>query len=246
MNLLKYLRSNQFAIIIAILSVLVQSFHSFTAFYNTSSLQNGWGIAQSILFSIVIDMAIIFYTVRGRRDIAMYAAVAMVTINAYYYYQHLGVTFEFIFGCFLSLIIPISVYFYSEEIKDADDPDNDKEIISDLRFINEGLRSAMDISETTRLETLKERDRFEQEAITLKKRHKEILDGNTELSRKLDDEIANNVILRRDLEYIQRKMNTVGEELNTAEKALEELIPDPIEEEHKPEHKITRTGGQKL
>lgn len=132
MNLLKHLRSNQFAIIVAILSVIVQSFHSFTAFYATSSLQNGWGIAQAVLFSIVIDLAILFYTVRGRSDIAMYAAVAMVTINVYYYYDHLGLNLQFIFGCFLSLIIPISVYFYSEEIKDTADPDRDRETIADL------------------------------------------------------------------------------------------------------------------
>lgn len=132
MKVLTYLRSNQFAIMIAILSVLVQSFHSFTAFYNTSALKDGWGIAQAILFAVVIDLAILFYTVRGRRDIALYAAVAMVTINAYYYYQHLGITFEFIFGCFLSLIIPVSVYFYSEEIKEDEGPSAAGKLIEKL------------------------------------------------------------------------------------------------------------------
>ena len=122
MNLLKTIKSNTFALIVAILSVVVQSFHSYTAFYNTSSLQgSGWGIAQAALFAVVIDMAILFYTVRGRKDIALYAAGAMVMINSYYYYQHLGISFEFAFGVFLALIIPTSVYFYSEEIKDEDD-----------------------------------------------------------------------------------------------------------------------------
>jgi hypothetical protein len=119
MNLLKVIKSNQFALWVAVLSVIVQSFHSYTAFYNTSSLAGtGWGIAQAVLFAIVIDMAILFYTVRQRKDIAMYAAFVMVVINSYYYYQHLGLSFQFVFGCFLSLIIPTSVYFYSEEIKD--------------------------------------------------------------------------------------------------------------------------------
>jgi len=123
MKLIKFLRSNMFAVIIAILSVIVQSFHSFTAFYNTSALQNAWGIAQAVTFAVVMDLAILFYTVRRRTDIALYAAAAMVTINAYYYYTHWGLTFTFIFGCFLSLIIPVSVYFYSEEIKDETGPD---------------------------------------------------------------------------------------------------------------------------
>lgn len=116
-SLLDIIKSDTFALWVAILSVLVQSFHSFTAFYNASSLYGtAWGIAQGILFAVVIDLAILFYTVRNRTGIAIGAAFFMVVINAYYYYQHLGVSFAFVFGVFLSLIIPMSVYFYSEEI----------------------------------------------------------------------------------------------------------------------------------
>lgn len=119
MNLIKSIKSNQFALYVAILSVIVQSFHSYTAFYNTSSLQGTiWGVLQAIGFAAVVDLAILFYTVRGRRDIALLAAFAMVVINAYYYYQHWHFAFEFWFGLFLALIIPASVYFYSEEIED--------------------------------------------------------------------------------------------------------------------------------
>lgn len=151
MNLLKVIKSNQFALWVAILSVIVQSFHSYTAFYNTSSLSGtGWGIAQAVLFAVVIDLAILFYTVRQRKDIALYAAFVMVIINSYYYYQHLGLSFQFVFGCFLSLIIPTSVYFYSEEIKE-DDIDGNLLKIKDLQSIiangrrdNERLSVAVD------------------------------------------------------------------------------------------------------
>lgn len=155
MNLLKTIKSNQFALIVAILSVVVQSFHSYTAFYNTSSLQGSlWGIAQAVLFAAVIDMAILFYTVRGRKDIALYAAAAMVMINAYYYYQHLGLSFQFAFGVFLALIIPVSVYFYSEEIKDEDgvdwkqQHDNLTAAHNDLMEINEIYKKTAGIAQT--------------------------------------------------------------------------------------------------
>lgn len=122
MNLIKRIRSNEFAVVVAILSVLVQSFHSYTAFYNVSSLQGtAWGIAQAVLFAIVFDLAILFYTVRNKKDVVLGAAVFLVMINAYYYYQHLGFTFEFIFGCFLSVIIPVTQYYYSEEIREEGD-----------------------------------------------------------------------------------------------------------------------------
>lgn len=115
-RLITFLKSSDFAIWVAILSMIVQSFHSYTAFYNTSSIQNYWGIAQAVLFAIIIDSAILFYTVRGRRDIALGAAFVMVVLNAYYYWQFHGLNFNFAFGIFLSLIIPASVYFYSEEV----------------------------------------------------------------------------------------------------------------------------------
>lgn len=123
-RIVSLIKSSEFAVWIAILSVVVQSFHSYTAFYNTSSLQGStWGVAQAVLFSVVIDLAILFYTVRNRRDVASYAALCMVVINAYYYYQHLGLSFSFGFGVFLSLLIPVSVYYYSEEInKDTEYP----------------------------------------------------------------------------------------------------------------------------
>lgn len=124
MNIIKKLKSNEFAVIVAVLSVLVQSFHSYYAFYNVSSLKGtGWGVAQAVLFAIVFDMAILFYTVRNKKDVVLGAAFFLVLINAYYYYQHLGFTFEFIFGCFLSVIIPVTQYYYSEEIREEEERD---------------------------------------------------------------------------------------------------------------------------
>lgn len=122
-KLLVYLRSSRFALLVAIVSMLVQTPHSFTAFYNTSAIRDSWGIAQALTFAIVIDLAIIFYTLRKRTDIAVGAALVMFIINAYYYWSAWGISWSFGFGCFLAGIIPISVYFYSEEIEEEGAPD---------------------------------------------------------------------------------------------------------------------------
>jgi hypothetical protein len=117
-----YMRSVSFALIIAIISMLVQSPHSYTAFHDLSSLRNtGWGIAQAVVFALVIDLAVLFYTLRKRTDIAIGAAVAMGLINIYYYWVEWQLSLNFAFGCFLSLLVPVSVYFYSEEIELPDD-----------------------------------------------------------------------------------------------------------------------------
>lgn len=127
--MIKTIKSSTFALCVAILSVLLQSFHSYTAFYNMSSLKGSiWGISQAILFAIVIDLAILFYTVRNKTTIALWAAVMMFIINAYYYFQYWGFAPQLYFGCFLAAIIPASVYFYSEEIKEEITPTQMDEI----------------------------------------------------------------------------------------------------------------------
>jgi hypothetical protein len=123
-NLIKFLKSNEFAITVAILSVLVQSFHSYTAFYNMSSLKGTIaGIIQAVLFAIVVDLAILFYTVRGKKDVVLFASVFLFVINGYYYFSHWGFSFELIFAAFLSLLVPITQYFYSEAILDEETQD---------------------------------------------------------------------------------------------------------------------------
>jgi len=119
-SLIQLLRSNSFAIYIAIASVLVQSFHSFYAFYKISSLNGSWwGIAQAVLFALIVDCAVLFYTVRKNTKVTWMFAFVMVLINLYVYYTHLGLTFDFILGILISFVIPVSNYFYSEEIDDT-------------------------------------------------------------------------------------------------------------------------------
>lgn len=119
-TLIQLLRSNTFAVWIAIASVIVQSFHSFYAFYKISSLNGtAWGIAQGVLFALIVDAAVLFYTVRKNTKVTWMAAFVMVLINLYVYYTHLGLTFDFILGILISFVIPVSNYFYSEEIDDT-------------------------------------------------------------------------------------------------------------------------------
>jgi len=128
MTLIQILRSNVFAIYVAIASVIVQSFHSFYAFYKISSLNGtGWGIAQAVLFALIVDCAVLFYTVRKNTKVTWMFAFVMVLINLYVYYTHLHLTFDFILGVLISFVIPVSNYFYSEEIDDTMEVDYEPE-----------------------------------------------------------------------------------------------------------------------
>lgn len=149
-SLIQILRSTNFALGIAILSVIVQSFHSFTAFYNVSSLRGtAWGVAQAVCFAIIIDLAILFYTVRKNVKVTWMAGFIMVLINCYYYYSHLGISFDLILGGLLSLVIPVSVYFYSEEIEEpiTHEVDYESEEMSMLRLERDKWKEASEASE---------------------------------------------------------------------------------------------------
>jgi len=152
MNLIKTIKSSTFALFVAILSVLLQSFHSYTAFVNMSSLKGTvWGVAQGILFATVIDLAILFYTVRNKTRIALGAALVMFIINGYYYYDFWGFSPQLYFGLFLALIIPVSVYFYSEEIgNDERDAAQGAAIREAGRVVSQAMTLAQDLREAQR------------------------------------------------------------------------------------------------
>lgn len=118
MNLIKEIRSNEFATIVAGISMIAQSKHTFQAFVSTESLNPNWvDYSFALLVAIVIDLAVLFYTLRNRKDIALGAMAAMVIINGYaYWIIHEAFTVQFFAGLFFSLMIPVSVYFYSETI----------------------------------------------------------------------------------------------------------------------------------
>ena len=118
-SIAKIMRSNNFATWIAIVSMIAQSKHTFEAFLSAESTDPGFvDIGFAVLAAVVIDLAILFYTLRNRKDIAIGAMFAMIAINAYaYWIVHNDFNINFYAGCFFSLIIPISVLFYSDEIK---------------------------------------------------------------------------------------------------------------------------------
>ncbi len=118
--MIKTLKSNSFALWVAIASVLVQLPHSYHVFASLSKIPGVWGIVQAALFSIVIDMALIFYTLRNRRDISLFFAAIMVLINGIYYFDMIGFSARFAAAVIISFVIPVSVYFYSEEIKEEE------------------------------------------------------------------------------------------------------------------------------
>ncbi len=119
MNISKIIRSNDFATWAAILAMVLQSKHTYMAYLSVESLDPNWvDMTFAVLAAIAIDVAILFYTLRNRRDIALGAMATMIVINSYAYWDiHQALTWKFYASQFLGLVIPVSVFYYSEEIK---------------------------------------------------------------------------------------------------------------------------------
>lgn len=122
MKMVRGIKDNLFAISIATLAMIGQSKHTFDVFIATHLKQgqkpDSILILQGIIIALVIDAAVIYYTIRKRKDISMGAAVVMCMINACAYWLiHRSFTIEFAFGMIYGLAIPLSVHFYSETVE---------------------------------------------------------------------------------------------------------------------------------
>ena len=120
--MIKYLKSNQFALIVALISILAQLPNTYFVFHSISRIEGFWAIAQGLIFAIAIDASLIFYTLRNRKDVAKFFAGIMIAINLLYYWNLAGLSSQFVAGIIVSILIPVSIYYYSEEIKESVKP----------------------------------------------------------------------------------------------------------------------------
>lgn len=117
-NLVDIIKSNSFAGWIALISMFVQAKHTFEAYLSAEAINPNYvDIFFALLAAGIVDLAVLFYTLRNKKEIAFGAAVIMILINGYaYWLEHSGPTPAFFAGIGFSMTIPASVYFYSEEI----------------------------------------------------------------------------------------------------------------------------------
>lgn len=110
-----------FATWLAIISMLVQSKHTFTAYLSSESLDpNYLDYFFSALAAGVFDLIILFYTLRGRISIARFGAIVLGVINVYaYWLVHEDWTLSFVFSTVFAVSMPALVFYYSDELIDG-------------------------------------------------------------------------------------------------------------------------------
>ena len=126
---LEYIKSIDFAFIICILSMVGQAFHTFYAFYAVSSIESDiFRIPEAFILVLVFESFTLFYLMRGKPKVAKFYSFCLFVMNIYYYYSSGTEGIKLWLGIFLSVIIPISIYYVSEEVREEfDNSEKNKE-----------------------------------------------------------------------------------------------------------------------
>ncbi len=118
-RLLKLLQSNQAILLAAVMSLSTQLWHSVRAFVmlDVGGADNLWNYLFGILFSTSTSLAILIFTVRGRKDLAYFFLVVEVFINIIHYsIMRMDVGPLLVSTLFMCIIVPVTIAIYSSEI----------------------------------------------------------------------------------------------------------------------------------
>jgi hypothetical protein len=69
------------------------------------------------VFAFSLESSILIFTLLGKRNTAIFFGLISWLINLLYYWVEIGMTQKFVAMNIISLIIPVTIFFYSELIK---------------------------------------------------------------------------------------------------------------------------------
>jgi hypothetical protein len=97
-------------------ALLTQITHASDVFYNISR-QTTLDYLISWVFAFSLESSILIFTLLGKRNTAIFFGLVSWLINLLYYWIEIGFTQKFVAMNIISLIIPVTIFFYSELIK---------------------------------------------------------------------------------------------------------------------------------
>ena len=96
-------------------ALLTQIAHASEVFYMISK-KTELDYIISWIFAFSLECSILIFTLIGKRNTAVFFALISWIINLLYYWFDFGFTQQFVAMNVISLIIPITILFYSETI----------------------------------------------------------------------------------------------------------------------------------
>lgn len=124
--LLNFIRSNKFILYVAIFTVIFLSPNTYYVFYSFSVFKTPYREIASAGVAVIVAASIMIYTLRRNFSVAKYYSLFEISISAYYYITMIGWDWGLIPAMSFTLMLPISVYYYTKEIDvdvDFEDPE---------------------------------------------------------------------------------------------------------------------------
>lgn len=127
--LLNFLRSNRFILYVAIFTVITLSPNTYFVFYSFSVFASPYREIASALVAAIVAASIMIYTLRKNYEVAQYYSLFEVVISGYYYIGMVvnGFGWELIPMLAFTIMLPVSVFYYTKEI-DVDIDYDDKDL----------------------------------------------------------------------------------------------------------------------
>ena len=121
---------------VIICALLTQISHAAHVFYIIGE-KDDFATFMSWIFAISLETSIYVFTMYGKRNTALFFGCISWAVNLLYYWQEPALTQAFVAMNVISPIIPITIFFYSELIKNErklqDDYDPDAEFYEQLK-----------------------------------------------------------------------------------------------------------------
>lgn len=128
-KLLNFIRSTRFILYVAMTTVIFLTPNSYFVYHKHSVFISPFREIASAGAALIVASAIMIYTLRKNKQVAMYFAYFEVLVSAYYYITMEDIGWGIIPMLGFCLILPYSVAKYAQEIDkpvDSEPPDIDE------------------------------------------------------------------------------------------------------------------------
>ena len=132
-KLLEFIRSTKFILYVALFTVVFLSPTTYFVFYSFSIFASPYREIASGGVAAIVAASIMIYTLRKNLKMALYYSWFEITISAYYYIAMVVGSWDWslIPALSFTLILPMSVYYYSKEIDANPHLENDFKELED-------------------------------------------------------------------------------------------------------------------
>lgn len=114
--LLDFLKSTKFILYVAIFTVVFLAPNTYFVFHKLSAFTSPYRELASAGVALIVASSIMIYTLRKNFEVARYYSFFEVLISGYYYIDMLGFSWDLIPAMGFTLMLPISVFYYTKEI----------------------------------------------------------------------------------------------------------------------------------